>query len=57
MSNLEASYNFILNKLIEFSGTENFYFKPVKTILSVLEVIWFFFFAVFKSFDSEYLLF
>ncbi|MGV4454800.1 IS982 family transposase, partial [Ornithobacterium rhinotracheale] len=30
MSNLEASYNFILNKLIEISGTENFYFKLVK---------------------------
>ncbi|MGV4450461.1 IS982 family transposase, partial [Ornithobacterium rhinotracheale] len=34
MSNLEASYNFILNKLIEISGTENFYFKPVKPKLS-----------------------
>ncbi|MGV4435542.1 IS982 family transposase, partial [Ornithobacterium rhinotracheale] len=31
MSNLEASYNFILNKLIEISGTENFYLKPDKT--------------------------
>ncbi|MGV4558567.1 IS982 family transposase, partial [Ornithobacterium rhinotracheale] len=57
MSNLEASYNFILNKLIEFSGTENFYFKPVKPKLSDIELISLIILAEFKSIDSEYQLF
>ncbi|MGV4608008.1 IS982 family transposase, partial [Ornithobacterium rhinotracheale] len=52
MSNLEASYNFILNKLIEFSGTENFYFKPVKPKLSDIELISLIILAEFKSIDS-----
>ncbi|QAR30897.1 IS982 family transposase [Ornithobacterium rhinotracheale] len=57
MSNLEASYNFILNKLIEISGTENFYFKPVKPKLSDIELISLIILAEFKSIDSEYQLF
>ncbi|CAI9429302.1 hypothetical protein MSHRCOH1_03740 [Candidatus Ornithobacterium hominis] len=57
MINLEASYNFILNKLIEISGTENFYFKPVKPKLSDIELISLIILAEFKSIDSEYQLF
>ncbi|MGV4558717.1 IS982 family transposase, partial [Ornithobacterium rhinotracheale] len=57
MSNLEASYNFILNKLIEISGTENFYFKLVKPKLSDIELISLIILAEFKSIDSEYQLF
>ena len=57
MSNLEASYNFILNKLIEISGTENFYFKPVKPKISDIELISLIILAEFKSIDSEYQLF
>ncbi|MGV4479570.1 hypothetical protein ACQ1PV_10380, partial [Ornithobacterium rhinotracheale] len=53
----EASYNFILNKLIEISGTENFYFKPVNPKLSDIELISLIILAEFKSIDSEYQLF
>ena len=39
MSNLEASYNLILNNLREISGIEDFYFKPIKPKLSDIELI------------------
>jgi hypothetical protein len=57
MSNLQASYQIILNELRKLSPSENFYFKPVKPKLSDIELISLIIFAEFKSFDSEYQLF
>ena len=39
MSNLEASYNLIINNLRDISETEDFYFKPIKPKLSDIELI------------------
>lgn len=39
MSNLEASYNLILDNLREISKIENFYFKSIKPKLSDIELI------------------
>ena len=57
MSNLEASYNLILNNLREISGIEDFYFKPIKPKLSDIELISLIILAEFKSIDSEHQLF
>ena len=57
MSNLEASYNLILNNLREISETENFYFKPLKPKLSDIELISLIILAEYKSIDSEHQLF
>ena len=57
MSNLEASYNLILNNLREISGIEDFYFKPIKPKLSDIELISLMILAEFKSIDSEHQLF
>lgn len=57
MSNLEASYNLILNNLREISGIEDFYFKPIKPKLSDIELISLVILAEFKSIDSEHQLF
>ena len=57
MSNLEASYNLILNNLRDISETENFYFKPIKPKLSDIELISLIILAEFKSIDSEHQLF
>ena len=57
MSNLEASYNLILNNLREISGIEDFYFKPIKPKLSYIELISLIILAEFKSIDSEHQLF
>ncbi|SHJ25123.1 hypothetical protein SAMN05443429_1178, partial [Cruoricaptor ignavus] len=57
MSNLEASYNLILNNLIDISETEDFYFKPIKPKLSDIELIGLIILAEFKSIDSEHQLF
>ncbi len=57
MSNLEASYNLILNNLREISGIEDFYFKPIKPKLSDIELIILIILAEFKSIDSEHQLF
>ncbi|MGV4510702.1 IS982 family transposase, partial [Ornithobacterium rhinotracheale] len=57
MSNLEASYNFILNKLTEIPGTEIFYFKPVKPKLFDIDLISLIILAEFKSIDFENQLF
>ena len=57
MSNLEASYNLILNELRKISGADNLYFKPIKPKLSDLELISLIILAEFKSIDSEYQLF
>ena len=57
MSNLEASYNSILNNLREISGIEDFYFKPIKPKLSDIELISLIILAEFKSIDSEHQLF
>ncbi|SIT97142.1 hypothetical protein SAMN05660493_01851, partial [Epilithonimonas bovis DSM 19482] len=56
MSNLEASYNLILNNLREISEIENFYFKPIPK-LSDIELISLIIQAEFKSIDSEHQLF
>ena len=57
MSNLEASYNLILNNLREISGIEDFYFKPIKPKLPDIELISLIILAEFKSIDSEHQLF
>jgi len=57
MSNLVASYKFILNELQKISETDNFYFKPIKPKLSDIELISLILVAEFKSIDSEYQLF
>ena len=57
MSNLEASYNLILNNLRAISQTEDYYFKPVKPKLSDIELISLIILAEFKSIDSEHQLF
>jgi hypothetical protein len=57
MSNLEASYELILNELRTISTKENFYYKPVTPKLSDLELISMTILAEFKSIDSEYQLF
>lgn len=57
MSNLLASYKFILNELQKISETDNFYFKPIKPKLSDIELISLILVAEFKSIDSEYQLF
>ena len=57
MSNLDASYNLILNNLREISGIEDFYFKPIKPKLSDIELISLMILAEFKSIDSEHQLF
>src|SRR5690606_18511732 len=57
MSNLEASYKLILEELSKISESDNFYFKPIKTKLSELQLISLIFLAEFKSIDSEYQLF
>jgi len=57
MSNLEASYNLILNNLREISGIEDFYFKPIKPKLSDIELISLIILAEFKTIDSEHQLF
>lgn len=57
MSNLEASYKFILEELKKISRVNNFYFKPIKPKLSDIEVISLVIFAEFKSIDSEHQLF
>ena len=49
MSNLEASYNLILNNLRDISETEDFYFKPIKPKLSDIELIGLIILAEFKS--------
>ena len=51
MSNLEASYKFILEELKKISRVNNFYFKPIKPKLSDIEVISLVIFAEFKSID------
>lgn len=57
MSNLQASYELILNELRKISAKENFYYKPVRPKLSDLELISLTILAEFKSIDSEYQLF
>lgn len=57
MSNLEASYNLILNNLRDISETEDFYFKSIKPKLSDIELIGLIILAEFKSIDSEHQLF
>ena len=57
MSNLEASYELILNELRKISNKENLYFKPITPKLSDLELISLIILAEFKSIDSEYQLF
>lgn len=57
MSNLEASYKFILEELKKISGVDNFYFKPIKPKLSDIELISLVILAEFKSIDSEHQLF
>ena len=57
MSNLEASYNLILNNLRDISETEDFYFKPITPKLSDIELIGLIILAEFKSIDSEHQLF
>ena len=57
MSNLETSYELILNELRKFSNKENLYFKPITPKLSDLELISLMILAEFKSIDSEYQLF
>jgi len=57
MSNLEVSYNLILNLLRGIIGTEDFYFKPIRPKLSDIELISLIILAEFKSLDSEHQLF
>ena len=57
MSNLEASYEFILRELRRISDKENFYFKPIRPKLSDLELIALTILAEYKSIDSEHQLF
>jgi hypothetical protein len=57
MSNLEASYQLILRELSVVSEKDNLYFKPIKPMLSDIELISLVILAEFKSIDSEYQLF
>ena len=56
MSNLEASYKLILKEIREITENDNFYFKPITSKLSDIELISLLL-AEYKSIDSECQLF